>query len=115
MKGEEHAAKCVSLWALVEASRPRVDRERKNHRVGFAIIARARDGYTVAFSLAELAPDISDQKVWLAFEVDGKPLPEKEGPVRLLVPNEGKGHYPRWTFGITSITIVDGATLAGVR
>src|SRR5262249_39854256 len=100
MKGVEHTAKCVPLWALIEAVRPRVDPNRKNHRVGFAIILRARDGYTVAFSLAELAPDIGDHKVWLAVEVDGKPLAENEAPVRLLIPGEGNGHYHRWTFGI---------------
>jgi hypothetical protein len=44
--------------------------------------------------------------------VDGKPLPENERPARLLVPGEGMGHHPRWLFGITTVTILDGAKLA---
>jgi hypothetical protein len=102
----------VPLFALIEAARPRVDPQRKNHRVGFAVITQARDGYTVAFSLAELSPDIGDRKVWVALDADGKPLPENDGPVRLLVPDEGKGHYHRWTLGVTSIVVVDGAKVS---
>jgi tungstate transport system substrate-binding protein len=115
MKGEEHTAKAVPLWAVVEAAQPRFDPQQKNHRVGFAIIVRARDGYTAAFSLAELAPDMGNEKVWLALEVDGKPLPTNDGPVRLLVPGEGGGHLRRWIFGIESITVVDGKRVSSPR
>jgi hypothetical protein len=31
--------------------------------------------------------------------------------VRLLSPDEGQGHYPRWIFGVTSVTVVDGAKI----
>jgi DMSO/TMAO reductase YedYZ molybdopterin-dependent catalytic subunit len=115
MRGEEHTAKVVPLWSLVEAARPRIDPQQKDHRVGFAILVRARDGYTAAFSLAELAPDIENEKVWLALEVDGKPLAEKEGPVRLLVPGEGGEHRRRWVFGIQSITVLDGKRISSER
>ena len=112
MKGEEHTARCVPLLALVEAARPRGDAQQKNHRVGFVVVLRARDGYTTSFSLGELSPDLGSKKVWVALDVDGKPLSENEGPVRLLVPGEGMGHYRRWTFGISTVTVLDGAKLA---
>jgi hypothetical protein len=51
----------------------------------------------------------------VALSVDGKPLPEDEGPVRLLIPGEGTGHYHRWLFGIATITVLDGAKLAPTR
>src|SRR3954447_9500134 len=58
MAGKEHTARCVPLLALVEAAQPKIDPNRKHHRVGFVIVLRARDGYTAAFSLAELSPDL---------------------------------------------------------
>jgi DMSO/TMAO reductase YedYZ molybdopterin-dependent catalytic subunit len=115
MAGKEHTARCVPLVALVEAAQPRIDPNRKHHRVGFVIVLRARDGYTVAFSLAELSPDLGNRPVWIALDTDGKPLPENEAPVRLLVPGEGMEHRPRWTFGITTVSVLDGAKLAPGR
>jgi DMSO/TMAO reductase YedYZ molybdopterin-dependent catalytic subunit len=115
MAGKEHTARCVPLLAVVQAAEPRIDPNRKNHRVGFVVVLRARDGYTVAFSLAELSQDLGNRPVWIALDTDGKPLPANEGPVRLLVPGEGTAHRPRWTFGITTIAVLDGAKLAKER
>jgi DMSO/TMAO reductase YedYZ molybdopterin-dependent catalytic subunit len=115
MKGTEHTARVIPFWSLVDAARPRIDPDQKNHRVGFAIVVRARDGYVATFSLAELAPDIGNQKVWLALDRDGKALPEKDGPVRLLVPEEAGGHHRRWVLGIQSITLVDGKSVSSSR
>jgi DMSO/TMAO reductase YedYZ molybdopterin-dependent catalytic subunit len=112
MRDQQHTSRCVPLLALVEAAQPRIDAQQKNHRVAFVVVLRARDGYTTSFSLAELSPDLGDRKVWLALDADGKPLPENEGPVRLLVPGEGIGHYRRWMFGISTISVLDGAKLA---
>jgi len=112
MKGEQHTARCVPLLAFVEAAAPRLDPQRKNQLAGFVVVVRARDGYTASFSLVELTPEAGEKKVWLALDVDGKPLPENEGPVRLLIPGEGMGHHRRWIFGIATIRILDGAKLA---
>lgn len=115
LAGKEHTARCVPLLTLVEAAQPKIDPNRKHHRVSFVVVLRARDGYTVAFSLAELSPDLGNRPVWIALDTDGKPLPENEAPVRLLVPGEGMEHRPRWTFGITTISVLDGAKLAPER
>jgi DMSO/TMAO reductase YedYZ molybdopterin-dependent catalytic subunit len=112
MIGSQHTAACVLLLSLVEAAQPRIDSGQKSHRVGFVIVLRARDGYTTSFSLGELSPDLGDRKVWLALDADGKPLPENEGPVRLLIPGEGMEHHHRWMFGISTISVLDGAKLA---
>lgn len=109
MQGTEHEARCVPLWAVVDAAGLRLDPARKMHHVAFGVFVRARDGYTVCFSEGELDPNLGNRPVWIAFEVDGKALPEMEGPVRLLVPGEGKGHLPRWVYGVSAITVVDGA------
>jgi hypothetical protein len=64
LREEEHTARCVPLLALVEAARPKPDPQQKNARAGFVVVLRARDGYTAAFSLAELSPDAGNRKVW---------------------------------------------------
>ena len=89
LAGKEHTSRCVPLLALVQAAQPRIDANRKNARVGFVVILRARDGYAVAFSLAELQPDLGNRPVWIALDTDGKPLPEPE-------PTRGSGSLRRW-------------------
>jgi len=49
------------------------------------VVAASRDGYTVAFSLGELLMHRSDPRVFLVSESAAGPLPENEGPVRLIV------------------------------
>ena len=49
------------------------------------VVVKARDGYTVAFSVGELRNNRSNPKVFLVSEAGMDPLPENEGPVRLIV------------------------------
>jgi hypothetical protein len=49
------------------------------------VVATARDGYTVVFSVGELVMHRSDPRVYLVAETAAGPLPESEGPVRLIV------------------------------
>jgi len=55
------------------------------------VLARARDGYEVVFSLAELDPSFTDSQFLLADTVDGKPLASDQGPFRLVVPKDKPG------------------------
>lgn len=52
------------------------------------VLVTARDGYTVAFSLGELLMHRGDPRVFLAAETAQGPLPENQGPVRLVVPGD---------------------------
>jgi len=49
------------------------------------VLAAARDGYTVVFSIGELRASRANPKVFLVAETAAGPLPENEGPVRLIV------------------------------
>lgn len=49
------------------------------------VVVRSRDGYTVVFSMGELLMHRSDPRVFLVPETAAGPLPENEGPVRLVV------------------------------
>jgi len=49
------------------------------------VLVKARGGYAVAFSVGELRNNRSNPKVFLVSEAGMDPLPENEGPVRLIV------------------------------
>jgi hypothetical protein len=49
-------------------------------------VVEAADGYRVVFSLAELDPGIQDSNVIVADKLDGRPLDDKLGPLRLVAP-----------------------------
>lgn len=55
------------------------------------VVAEAKDGYQVVFSLAEIDPVFTDNEVLLADKADGKPLIGAQGPFRLVVSKEKRG------------------------
>lgn len=62
-------------------------------RLGSAHLSRyvqvdARDGYRVLFSLAELDPGTGNRAVYVVDRCGGEALDEKDGPLRLLVPDD---------------------------
>src|SRR5262245_19424101 len=52
------------------------------------VLAEARDGYEVVFSLGELDPAFADNQILIADKLNGKPLSGDEGPLRIIVPRE---------------------------
>ena len=65
------------------------------------VLVKARDGYTVAFSVGELRAGRSNPRVFLVSETSMDPLPENEGPVRLIV----YGDPVRSAYGLASIEL----------
>ena len=79
------------------------------------VLASARDGYTVAFSVGELTANRSNPKVFLVAESSGEgPLPENEGPVRLIV----YGDKARSAYALAKIelkTLAENKPVAGAK
>jgi DMSO/TMAO reductase YedYZ molybdopterin-dependent catalytic subunit len=48
--------------------------------------------------------DLDNRKIWLALDVDGKPLPDADGPMKLVVPDDAKP--ARWVHAVQSISVV---------
>jgi hypothetical protein len=67
------------------------------------VVAAAEDGYRVVFSLAELDASVRDSEALVADTVDGTPLPDGEGPFRLIVPSDKRAS--RWVRMLRSVTI----------
>ena len=55
------------------------------------VVAMAKDGYQVAFTLGEIDPQFGDETIVVADTRDGKPLPDQQGPFRLVCPNDKEG------------------------
>ena len=55
------------------------------------VVATASDGYQAVFGLAELDPALTAADVMVADTIDGKPLPDRQGPLRLVAPADRQG------------------------
>lgn len=65
----------------------------RDKRPGFklAIVASAPDGFQAVFSAAEITSGMGKTEVLCIWEMDGKPLPAEQGPLRLVVLTDGEG------------------------
>lgn len=52
------------------------------------VAALASDGYEVVYALADFDASVTDTGIIIADKHDGQPLGEKEGPLRIVVPND---------------------------
>ncbi len=64
----------------------------------------AADGYRAVFALAELDPGTGHAFVILADRKDGKPLDDKEGPLRLIA--SGDDRPARWVRQVIAIDVL---------
>jgi hypothetical protein len=111
--GQKHTSTAVPLLAVLKAAGipvalkmdPKADPHVKNYNLRLAVVVQAGDGYTATFSLGELLPEVGGRESWLALDEDGKPLTERDGPMKLIVPTDQKPS--RWVRNVTSVTVVD--------
>lgn len=68
---------------------------------GQVVLAAARDGYTVVFSVGELRANRGNPRVFLVAESSAGALPENEGPVRLIV----YGDAARSAYGLAKVEL----------
>ncbi len=69
------------------------------------VVAEGSDGYRVIYSLAELDSDFQDSEVIVADTMNGKPLGDKLGPLRLVAPHDKRP--ARWVRMLRSIEVVN--------
>jgi hypothetical protein len=113
--GQKHASDAVPLLSLLRASGvqtqlkmdPKAAPKKKNSELRLIVVVEARDGYVASFSLAEMLADVGGRHVWLALDMDGQPLPSRDGPMRLIVPEDKTP--ARWVHAVRRITVFDGA------
>jgi hypothetical protein len=95
----------VALEAVLEKAGVEFGTSLKGKRLASYLLVEAADGYRVVIALPELDPAFTDKQVVLVFLKDGKPLDEKEGPYRIVIPDEKR--MARWVRQVTTLKIVD--------
>lgn len=78
----------VTLKSILEKVGVTFGESLKGKRLTNCLLVEAADGYRAAFALPELDPAFTDKQTLLVFLREGKPLGEKEGPYRIVIPDE---------------------------
>lgn len=97
----------VTLTEILQKAGAPMGKLLRGKAMAMYVLVTARDGYRVVFALPELDPDFSDasKQIILADTADGKPLSEKQGPLRVVVPQEKKA--ARWIRMVETIEVVE--------
>ena len=81
----------VTLFSLLQKAGAPFGKQLRGKVLASYVLAKALDGYQVIFTLGELDPDFGNESILVADKRDGKPLPDKQGPFRLVCPNDHEG------------------------
>lgn len=73
-------------------------------RLADFLLVETADGNKVVFALPEIDPAFADRVVLLADQANGKPLSDKDGPFRIVVPGEER--QGRWVRRVTAISVL---------
>src|SRR3984893_18706372 len=95
----------VTLKSVLEKTGGAFGESMKGKKLTNCLLLEAADGYRAVIALPELDPAFTDKQTLLAFFRDGKPLGEKEGPYRIVIPDEKR--MARWVRQVTTLKIVD--------
>ena len=81
------SAKCegVPVQAVLEKAGVRFGSPLRGKALAGYVLASARDGYQVVFSLGEVDAGLGGARIIVADRCDGKPLAGDRGPLRLVV------------------------------
>lgn len=77
-----------TLQSLLDKAGIAFGESMKGKRLSACLLVEAADGYRVVIALPELDPAFTDKQIVLAFLRNGKPLDEKEGPYRIVIPDD---------------------------
>src|SRR5713101_5752089 len=94
----------VPLAELLKLAGAPIGEKLRGANMANYILAEATDGYRVVFALPELDPAFTDSKVLIAFAANGKPLPDGQGPLRIVAPQEKRS--ARWIRMLQRIQVV---------
>lgn len=95
----------VALRAVLEKAGVELGHSMRGKRLASCLVVEAADGYRAVIALPELDPDFTDKQILLAYLQDGKPLDDKAGPYRIVIPEEKR--MARWVRQVTKLKIVD--------
>lgn len=101
----------VAISELLQRAGAPAGKQLRGREMTKFVRVTATDGYQVVFSLTELDAAFGDRKVLLVDRQDGRPLSQKDGPLRLVV--AGDERPARWVREVQTIEVVDGSSGPG--
>lgn len=101
--GTTHLYTGVSIRDILAKAGAPSGKELHGENISKYLLAKCKDGYQVLFSLAELDASIADKNVIVADMIDGKPLAESKGPLRIVA--EGEKKPARSSYQLESLVI----------
>jgi molybdate transport system substrate-binding protein len=93
----------VLLNTVIQQTVPITNTGNKNDILRLFATVGATDGYQTTVGMAEILPQFGRQRVILAYAKNGRPLPQDEGAVRLIVP--GDFLAGRWVSNVNSVVV----------
>ena len=90
-EGREVTYEGVLVAEILRKAGVPLGREMSGGAVASYVLAGAKDGYQVLFSLAELDPGFTSNEIIIADTTDGKPLFDYQGPLRIVAPHDKRG------------------------
>jgi len=101
--GKEASFDGVELGEVLKLAGVKLGEQLRGKELALFLIVEAADNYRAVFCLPELDHGFTDRIILLADLRDGKPLSEKEGPLRLVVPDEKR--EARWVRQVVTLTV----------
>ena len=90
-EGRETKYEGVLVGEILKRAGAPVGRDMTGQAVASYVLAKAKDGYQVVFSLPELDPAFTANDIIVADTIDGKPLFDYQGPFRIVAPHDKRG------------------------
>lgn len=93
----------VLVWTLLQQAAITLSPGIKYDVMRHTIVVASSDGYTTVLSVAEIDPELGDERAIIAYAKDGQPLSDKRGFARLVLPADKSAG--RAISGVASITV----------
>ena len=102
--GIRHIYRGPALSGLLQAVGAPAGEALRGRDMADVVMVSGKDGYRVAFGLAETDPSIRNGTIIVAVTEDGQSLDDKDGPLRLVV--EGDARAARSVRMVVAVTLL---------
>jgi hypothetical protein len=102
--GKEHRYEGVSIAELLRHAGQALGDEMRGPVMQRYAVMTAHDGYRIVFALPELDPAFTNTPVLVVDRIDGQPLPQRDGPLRIVAPADKQP--TRWLRSVEKIEIL---------
>jgi hypothetical protein len=101
---QNHVYSGVPVRGLLEKAGVQLGEKLRGKNLRLVVIAHCSDHYDIVFALAEFDDAFNSRTILLVDSADGKPLPDGQGPLRLVVP--GDKRPARWARMVSSLEVI---------